>query len=257
MMTRLARSVAMFTIVPVPVRVAAEPTPAHGAQALLWLPAVGAVLGAAAGLPATAVRAWAPHASLLGAILAVAALAALTGGLHLDGLADTADGLGSRAAPARALEIMKQPDVGPFGVVTLVLVLLADVASLTSLRGGAWTPAAVLAVAAATGRVAAVQAAVRSVPAARPGGFGALVAGRVTIPAAAGWTVAALALGAAAALALRIPPAWVLVPQAVALATAWLLRRYAARRLGGVTGDVFGGLIEAATAVTLIGVALR
>jgi adenosylcobinamide-GDP ribazoletransferase len=257
MITRLARSAGMFTIVPVPARVAAELTPAEGAQAMLWLPAVGATIGAAAGLPAAAARAWAPHASLAGAVLAIAALAGLTRGLHLDGLADTADGLGSRATAGRALDIMKRPDIGPFGVAVLVLVLLADVTGLATARGGAWVPVVLLAVAAATGRVAAVHAAVRGVPAARPAGFGALVAGGVAVPAAAGWTVAVLAFGAAAALALGIPPAWVLGPQAAALAAAWLLRRHTTRRLGGVTGDVFGALIEVATAVTLIGVALR
>jgi adenosylcobinamide-GDP ribazoletransferase len=257
MMARLARSVSMFTIVPVPAAGTGELTPAGAVQALLWLPVVGAAIGAAAGLPATMVRAWAPHANLAGAVLAIAALAGLTRALHLDGLADTADGLGSRAAAGRALEIMKRSDIGPFGVVTLVLVLLADVAALATVPGGAWTPVAVLAVAAATGRVAAVHAAVRGVPSARPAGFGALVAGRVDIPAAAGWTVSVLAFGAAAALALGISPAWVLVPQAVALASAWLLRRHATRRFGGMTGDVFGALIETATVVTLTGVALR
>ena len=66
-----------------------------------------------------------------------------------------------------------------------------------------------------------------------------------------------LAFGAAIGVALGVPPAWILVPQAVAPALSWLLRRHAVRRLGGVTGDVFGALIEFATAVTLVGGALR
>jgi adenosylcobinamide-GDP ribazoletransferase len=255
MNSRLARSISMFTIVPV--RVTVELQPGEGAGALLWLPAVGAFAGAAAALPASAVREWAPHANLLGAVLAVAALALLTRCLHLDGLADTADGLGSGAPAARALEIMRQSDIGPFGVVVLILVLGADVASLGSLPGGPWTPVGVLAVAAATGRVAAVHAAVRGVPPARASGFGSIVTGHLPTAAAVGWTAGVLGLGAAVAVDLSIPVGWMVVPQAVALASAYLFRLHVVRRLGGVTGDVFGALIEIATVITLIGAALR
>lgn len=255
MMTRLARSVGMFTIVPV--RAAVELGQADGVGALLGLPAVGAAIGAVAALPTAGVRAWAPHADLIGAVLAVAALAALTRGLHLDGLADTADGLGSGAPRERALEIMNRSDIGPFGVVTLVLVMASDVGALADLRGGAWAPVGVLAVSAATGRVAAVHAAVRGIRPARPSGFGALVAGRVSVTAAVSWAAVVLGFGAAVAVALSLPPGWILGPQLVALATAWLVRRHAAQRFGGMTGDVFGALIELATAITLIGVAIR
>jgi len=252
---RLARSLSLFTIVPV--RVPVDLQPGDGTGALLWLPVVGAFIGAAAALPASAVREWAPHATLVGAVLAIAALALLTRCLHLDGLADTADGLGSGAPAARALEIMRQSDIGPFGVVTVIFVLGADVAALGSLPGGPWAAVGVLAVAAATGRVAAVQAAVRGVRSARASGFGSIVANHISVAAAVGWTVAVLGLGAAVAVALSIPVGWMLVPQAMALIVAQLVRLHAVRRLGGVTGDVFGALIESATAVTLIGAALR
>ena len=248
MSSRLARSISMFTIVPVQVPVDLQP--GEGAGALLWLPVVGAVAGAAAALPASAIREWAPHANLLGAVLAVAVLALLTRCLHLDGLADTADGLGSGAPAARALEIMRQSDIGPFGVVTLIFVLGADVAALGSMQGGPWAPVAVLA-------VAAVHAAVQGVRPARTSGFGSVVANHVPVAAAVAWTAGVLGLGAAIAIGLSIPVGWVLLPQAIALAGAYLFRLHAVRRLGGVTGDVFGALIESATAVTLIGVALR
>jgi adenosylcobinamide-GDP ribazoletransferase len=83
------------------------------------------------------------------------------------------------------------------------------------------------------------------------------VADHVPVAAAAGLTAGVLGLGAVVAVGLSIPVGWVLVPQAVALAAASLFRLQAVRRLGGVTGDVFGALIESGTAVTLIGVALR
>ncbi len=256
---RLARalehSVSLFTIVPVWTQTA-EFGPGDGVAALLWLPAVGAVLGAAAGLPATAIRQWSPHANGLGAVLAVAALAVATRCLHLDGLADTADGLGSRAPAERALEIMRKSDIGPFGVIALVFVLLADIVAVSSMPGGPWTPVAVLAVAAVTGRVTAVQAAMRGVKAARTSGFGTLVADGVAPGAVAAETIGVLAGGAIIAAAAGLPIIWVVVCQGAAMGAGWLLRVHVGRRLGGMTGDVFGALIETATAVALIGVAL-
>ncbi|GAB2473894.1 adenosylcobinamide-GDP ribazoletransferase [Jatrophihabitans fulvus] len=241
----------MFSIVPVPARTWAD---GDGRRALRWLPVVGLALGAVAGLPLTAVAAATPHATLLGAVLAVAALALLTRGLHLDGLADTADGLGSRAPAARALEIMRQSDIGPFGVVTLVLVLLADVASLATLDG-VWTGCAALAVAAATGRVAALQA--TSAPPARPDGFGALVRGAAAPPLQAVAAGAVLVVGGL--LAVAVDAGWWRWPlaQLVALVVAFALRWHTTRRFGGTTGDVYGAVIETATAVTLAGMCLR
>ncbi len=154
--TALERSAGLFTILPVRAAGAAGLAPGDGVGALLWLPVLGAVLGAAAGLPDVAVRQWAPHAGPLGAVLSVAALAVMTRCLHLDGLADTTDGLASRAPAERALEIMRKSDIGPFGVVAIVFAVLVDVVALSGVPGGAWTPVPILAVAAATGRVAAV-----------------------------------------------------------------------------------------------------
>ncbi len=249
------RSASLFTILPVRADRAAL-RPGDGVAALLWLPAIGALLGAVAGLPAGVIRQWAPHAPLLGAVLAVAVLAVLTRCLHLDGLADTADGLGSRAPADQALEIMRKSDIGPFGVVTLIIVMGTDVAAAGSVAGNAWASPLILAVAAATGRVAAVHAAVRGVRPARSSGFGALVADGVPVPAVLAWTAGVLALGALLALAAGIPVGWVVGPQAAALGAAWLARRHAQRRLGGMTGDVFGALIESATMITLAGVSL-
>ena len=75
--------------------------------------------------------------------------------------------------------------------------------------------------------------------------------------AAVAWTMGVLGLGAASPRGLSMPVGWSWSPCHRALAAAHLLRLHAVRRLGGVTGDVFGALIETATAVTLIGVALR
>ncbi|MEL5959729.1 adenosylcobinamide-GDP ribazoletransferase [Streptomyces sp. CLV115] len=82
-------------------------------------------------------------APLLAAVASAAVPAALTRGLHLDGLADTADGLGSGKPADDALRIMKQSDIGPFGVITLLFVLLAQVAALAELYGRGWAYGAV------------------------------------------------------------------------------------------------------------------
>lgn len=247
-------TLALFTVAPS--ADAQELTRARAVAALRWFPLVGAALGALVGLPLVAVRAWAPHATLVGAVLAVAVIALLTRGLHLDGLADTADGLASRAAAPRALEIMRRSDIGPFGVLAIMLVVLLDVAALASLDGGTWRPVGVLSVAAATGRLAAFHAAHRRVPSARPTGFGAFVASSASTPLLALETVLVLGYGAGVAGAVDAPlPAWV-AAQAGALLVAGAVRWHTTRRLGGVTGDVFGALVELGTALTLIGVTL-
>ena len=253
-MNGLARAFALFTVLPV--RAAPPLTRDDAVRALRWLPLVGAALGAACGLPLTAVRQWAPHAALLGAVLCVLGLVVATRALHLDGLADTADGLGSAASPARALDIMSRSDVGPFGVVAVALVLLVDVAALGSLGGGVWRPVAALAVAAATGRLAVLLAAHRGVPAARPGGFGAHVAGSVATGVLVAETVAVLGFGVGLAAAAGASLLGWPLAQFGALLLGGGLRRHVCRRLGGVTGDVFGALVEIGTAATLVGLAL-
>lgn len=247
-------ALALFTIVPV--RDTTALTRERAAVALRWFPLVGAGLGTLAALPLAAVRAFAPHATLLGAVLAVGLLALASRGLHLDGLADTADGLASRAPPEQALSIMHRSDIGPFGVLAIVLAVLVDVAALAAFRGFAWRPVAALALAAGTGRLAVLHAAHRHVPAARTTGFGAYVAGSVSTAVAVLETALVLGAGAGLAVAVHADVAgWLAAPAAALLVVAGV-RWHATRRLGGVTGDVFGALVEIGTALTLTGLAL-
>jgi adenosylcobinamide-GDP ribazoletransferase len=252
-MRPLVGALALFTVAPVPAR--DEFTRAGAVAALRRLPALGAALGALAGLPSAAALEWAPRAVLLAAVLSVLALALLTRGLHLDGLADTVDGLGSRAPAERALEIMRRPEIGAFGVLAVVLVLLVDVAALAAFHEGVWHPVAALAVAAATGRLAVLVAAHRRVPSARAAGFGAYVAGSTSTPALI--TAAALVLGFGVAMAAAVDASLVGWPiaQFAALVVCAALVAHVTRRLGGVTGDVFGALVEIGTALTLTGLA--
>ncbi|MFJ3444060.1 adenosylcobinamide-GDP ribazoletransferase [Streptomyces sp. NPDC086081] len=223
---------------------------------MLCAPLAGLAVGAAAaatGLVLLLLGAGAPLAAVAG----VAVPAALTRGLHLDGLADTADGLGSGKPAGDALRIMKQSDIGPFGVIALVLVLLAQAAALAQAYEVSWARGACAAVVAgAAARLALTLAARTGVPAARPEGLGAAVAGVVPVRAALGAAAAVTAVAAVAAAAGAALGPYDVVRGVLAvwlaLAAAEALLRHCVRRFGGVTGDVFGGLAETAATVALV-----
>jgi adenosylcobinamide-GDP ribazoletransferase len=240
------------TLVPAPL------APATVAAAMAWAPAVGLLLGVIAAAILLAVDHPLGAGPLTGAVLAVATLAVGSRGLHLDGLADLADGLGSGKPAPAALAIMRRSDIGPVGTVTLVLTLLLQVAALSRAEsaGGARGAAALIA-AAVTGRLALTWACRRGVAAARPDGLGALVAGSVNPAIPAMTTLAALAAAVAAvavsATVIGEPLGWTLPLAVVAgLGAAFVLERHAVRRLGGITGDVLGALAEVAATVTLL-----
>lgn len=224
------------------------PTRRVAGAAMAWAPAVGLLLGAAAASVLELAGRFGHTGPLLAAVLAVAVLALLTRGLHLDGLADLADGLGSGQPASRALEIMKRSDIGPFGVVTLVLTLGVQVAALAQAQALGRGLIAVIC-AAAAGRLALTWACCRGVPPARPAGLGALVAGTVNPVVPVVLSVATLA-GAFAFGKIFA------VGVAAGLAAALAVLALAVRRLGGVTGDVLGALVEITTAVCLLVTAL-
>lgn len=208
-------------------------------HAMVLAPVVGLALGAVSCLPLLL-----PGSGLLEAALALGLLAVLTRGLHLDGLADLADGLGSGKAAAQALDIMKQSDIGPFGVVTLVFTLLVQCAALAQAGPAALVTACV------AGRLALTWACADGVPSARPGGLGDMVAGTVRRRTALLVTLAVVAVAGVAGVALSR----VALPIAVVagLGAAMALLHHARRRLGGVTGDVLGALVETATTAVLV-----
>ncbi|WP_069626990.1 adenosylcobinamide-GDP ribazoletransferase [Streptomyces niveus] len=201
----------------------------------------------------------APLAGLVVGLCAAAVPAALTRGLHLDGLADTADGLGSAKPAEDALRIMKQSDIGPFGVITLLLVLLTQVAALTELYDEGWAYGAVAGtLAAVTARLALTLAARTGVPPARPDGLGATVAG--SVPPRTALLTALLVAAVSAAACGGLFGAYGALHHTLALAaglgTAQLLLTHCVRRFGGVTGDVFGGLAETAATAALVALTL-
>jgi len=221
-------------------------------------PGVGLVVGLAAAAVGTALSALGAG-PLIAAVGAVAVPPALTRGLHLDGLADTADALGSGKPPEQALRIMKQSDIGPFGVIVLVLVLLAQTAALASSYGhGRVYGGTAVVVAAVAGRTAITLACREGVTAARPEGLGAAVAGVLPAGTARGTALVVTVLAATAGLpfggltGLRAG-----VAVALGLVCAELLLRRCGRRFGGVTGDVLGALCETAVTAALLVLALR
>jgi adenosylcobinamide-GDP ribazoletransferase len=214
-------------------------------RAILLAPAVGALLGAvAAGVLAGLLAVGAPP--LLAGLLVVGVLALLTRGMHVDGLADTADGLGCYGPPERALAVMRDGGAGPFAVVTLIVVLGVQASALASVGASGRFGAVV--VGAAAGRATFAWCCRRGAPAARPEGMGALVAGSQPVAVAALWWLALAVAGVFVA-----PERPWLGPLGVALsaAVAVLLARHVRRRLGGITGDVLGAASELATTAVL------
>jgi adenosylcobinamide-GDP ribazoletransferase len=239
-------SAALLTVLPVPARAARSTR-----GVLPWAPLIGLALGGiAAGVGYLGARYVSP---LAGAVLALGVLALLTRGLHLDGLADTADGLGPIRAPERALQVMRQGDVGPFGVATLVLTLLLQAACAAAVLGrdGGWL---LIWTAVVTARVAMARTGLPGVATAEGSSLGAAVAGTVSGPWLVGWfvLVAAGSAAATAAVAGQRPAIAAVAGLVAGMLAAEVLRHRATARIGGVTGDVMGAMGEVAAAAALL-----
>ena len=166
-----------LTVVPLP----RSRTPGDLGRAAGWFPVVGLALGGCLALASLGLDRLVPPA--VAGMLLVALWSVLTGGLHLDGLADTADGLGGGWSRERALAIMRDGRSGPYGVTAIVLVLGFKAATLASLPEGLVWRALLLAPGARSGRPAAPGAALPAGPA---GGGGSRGRGRRAL-AGASW----------------------------------------------------------------------
>jgi len=209
-------------------------------KAALWFPLVGGGLGGILIALETGFGQLLLFPNLVTAILVLAAWAWLTGGLHLDGVADCGDGLWATASAERRLEIMQDPRLGAFGGITLFFFLMLKVAAFYALDQK-WL--AIL-MAAVLSRWIIVPIAF-IYPSAREHGMAATLH-RELVPMA--WKVTLIY-----PIALIGIGGWPTVVIVAAVAgSAWGMAHFANRRIGGMTGDVYGLLIEGTEIVVLL-----
>ena len=235
----LILAVRFLTIAPVPGR---EATGAGAlGRAAWWFPAVGLALGTC--LVATDHLFTFVFPSLLGSILLVSLWKILTGGIHLDGLADVLDGLAGRTPEGR-LAIMRDSRIGAFGAAGLVLCVLMTAGALDALPAGRHP--AMLVLAPAVGRLGPLLIGPLFPPATPGQGAGASFLEGLS-PWAAPVSVAALWILSAALLG-----PWGGLLLSVALVTMLLWAVFLASRLGGLTGDALGSSVELGELATLV-----
>jgi adenosylcobinamide-GDP ribazoletransferase len=227
------------------------------AAMMLWAPV--AVLPVAV---AVALVSWAARLvglpALVAGLIGFAVLALGTRAFHLDGLADTVDGFGSGWDRDRALSIMRSGDVGPMGVIALIIVAGLQSYGFGMLAGtlpGAVTVAVIICLS----RTALALVCSRGVPSARPDGLGATVAGSVPVPASVIIALASILIMSGAGILDHGPTgaqAGVIAGLA-GYAGCLVLVRHAVKRLGGVSGDVFGAAVEITATIMVVAMLVR
>ena len=228
---------------------AAADATASGAVAF---PLIGALVGVIGAAPLVLIG---PLEPLLASLLALALLAVVTGALHLDGLADTADALLAPDA-VRAERARKDPSVGAGGVVTLILVLGIEASALAALAtaAGGWLAGGAFVVAAVGGRTVAVAVVVMERSRIAPDGFGAWFAARVQPRTAIAAALIATVIGAAVALATS--SAAVAIGGVAGAAVGFVLARAIVARRRQLDGDSMGAIVELTVAAVLVATAL-
>jgi adenosylcobinamide-GDP ribazoletransferase len=210
------------------------------AASVAWFPVVGALVGVVSGaVYLLACDVWPP---LVASLLAVGASIAITGAFHEDGLGDTADAFGAASTGRDPQPVLKDPRMGTFGVVALVLVIGLRAALVASLVPRAGALALIAAHALARGVSAATVVGAPSAGGGLGSSFSALAPkwrGIVAVIVAV--TIATICIGIAAPVALFL-----------AAIAAWVQTRWAERTLGGVSGDVLGTIEQSAELVTLL-----
>ena len=222
-------------------------------RALWAFPIVGAGIGLAGGV-VYGVGMLAGLPPMGAVILSLITTALLTGALHEDGLADTADGFGGGSGPAEKLAIMRDSRIGTYGVLALGLVIGLKVTLLTHIGARASDPIAVIAALATAGALS--RAAMLAIPAfadpARSDGLGAgmskLQRNQLLVP----WALAAVIAGLALFRFGWTPALWA---AAAAIVGAWSIGRLAVRQVGGYTGDVLGAAQQISETAILVALA--
>lgn len=215
-------------------------------------PVVGAIVGAVGGA-VLLLATWLGEPPFLAAALAVGATFLFTGGLHEDGLADTADGFGGGATAERKLEIMDDSRIGTFGAVVLVLAMLLRIGALAELAGAAPLGAALALVAAEAVSRAALVRLWQELPAARLAGLA-----HETGPPDHHSMLIAIGAGGLIALVLVWPGIGFTAAVAgvlLSIAATYIFTRITAQAIGGRTGDTLGACQQIAAVAFLLGVA--
>ena len=228
---------ALSFLTSIPIR---TPAPQHGdlGRAGIWFPIVGLLLGALlAGAHYALNQIFSP---LLSAALSVALWALLTGGLHLDGLADCGDGLLAAVSPERRLEIMRDPRLGTFGGAALILQLLLKTFAIAALPVPS-VVAFLLAPSIARWLILIVAAQ----PSARPGGMGDAFKHGLTRSVYLGAAIIPIVL-------IVLSGGRAIIAALLVHIVAWGIIRLTRSRLGGVTGDVFGLTVEVSELMVLL-----
>lgn len=211
-----------------------------------WAPAHLPLVGAVVGAGSAAVFAggvWLGLGPLLRAVLALGAAVWLTGALHEDGLADSADGLGGGSDAARVLAIMKDSRIGTYGAAALGLTLLARAAALSELAPNAWFAIVAAHAAARVPPVWLLHALPYVNDRADAKSQGLFRTRPIHVGVALGWSLCLSGLGVGLGwLPWRAALASTLAPLAL---VPWLARQFR-RRVGGVTGDLLGAAEQAA-----------
>ena len=237
--------IALQFLTRIPLQLDPPPQAGETGRSLLYYPLVGLVIGFLLWLSAHLL---AGQGHLLAAALLCLVWVLITGGLHLDGMADTVDGwLGGLRDRERTLAIMQDPATGPMGTLSLILVLLLKFAALYTLLED--SRYAVLLLPPVLGRTAGLVL-LATTPYVRARGLAELLTRE-----ADSWYCLRISALAAAAVFMLAPLAGAL---AIVLSTALLLgwRRLLLQRLGGFTGDTTGALIEGVEVSTLVLLAL-
>ncbi|GAB3925396.1 adenosylcobinamide-GDP ribazoletransferase [Microlunatus endophyticus] len=227
------------------------------AAMMLWAPVAVLPVAVAVALVSWAARLLglpAPVAGLIG----FAVLALGTRAFHLDGLADTVDGFGSGWDRDRALTIMRSGDVGPMGVIALIIVGGLQAYGFGALAAD--LPGAVtIAVIICLSRTALALACSHGVPSARPDGLGATVAGSVPVPASVIIALASIVIMAGAGILDHGPTGAQagVIGGLAGYAGCLVLVRHAVKRLGGVSGDVFGAAVEITATIMVVAMLVR
>lgn len=216
----------------------------HYSRGIVMFPLIGVVLGGLTGLVFMALQAWCGVP--LAALFAVLALALLTGGFHLDGLADTCDGIFSARRRERMLEIMRDSRLGTHGGLALIFVLLAKVLVVSELALRGTPMLAALAAACVAGRGCAVLLMYRH-RYAREEGLGNVIIGKVS-----GRQTCVTLGGSAILAAVLLPGMRGVAALVVTLVAIFILGQLLKRTLGGQTGDTLGAAIELGELVFLL-----